>query len=68
MDEFEQVVGILRPTLAVGKPVQGLGHPKGALAARSALSATLVRIKFGDVRQGLDDVRRIVEHNNRARA
>ena len=47
--------------------MQRFGHPERTFAARRALAAAFVRVKFGDVRQRFDDVRRIIHHDDRAR-
>ena len=43
-------------------------HPQRAFTARCALAAGLVRVKLCDIQRALDDVDRIIEHNDTTRA
>ncbi len=63
---FNQVISILLAALSMRQSVQGLGHPKRAFATRSALAAAFVRVKLRDVGQCLDNIGRVIQHNDRA--
>ena len=64
---LDQVIGVNLAAFPMGEAMQGLGHPERAFAAGGALAAAFVRVKLRDVRQRLDDVSGIVQHDNRAR-
>ena len=61
-----QRVGILRDPAAEQHAVGDFLHPKRTFAARRALAAALVRIKFVDVVERPNHVARIVEHDDAA--
>src|SRR5258706_4238284 len=64
----DQVVRVALAPFAMSQTMQGFGHPQRTFAARGALAAAFVRVKLRDIRERLDDVRRIVEHNDGAGA
>src|SRR5574340_1550107 len=59
-------LALLRPP--VGHPHEHPPHPARALAARRALTATLVHVEVRDARDRADDVGGLVHHDRRRRA
>src|SRR5437667_1156565 len=66
--DVNQAIGVLPAAVPARETTQRLAHPEGALAAGGALATALVRVKLGYVRQRLDDVGRIVHHDDGAGA
>src|ERR1700694_4165416 len=60
----EQQVGILRPSLASFEAVEDRLHPVRSLAARSALTARLVREELRQTPDGVDDADALVEDDD----
>ena len=48
--------------------MERLAHPEGTFAAGRALAAAFVRVKLAEVCQRLDDVRRVINHDDGAGA
>src|SRR5881392_1963244 len=62
--DVQQVIGVLFASVTVREAMQRFRHPERTLPARRALAATLVRVELGYVGQRLDDVGRVVYHDN----
>ena len=63
-----EIVGIGLATFAIAKSVSCLGEPKGPLAARRTLAATLVSIELGQVAKRLDHASGIIQNDDRTGA
>src|SRR5438093_24661 len=66
--DLHQIICVGLSTVTMRKAVESFRHPKRALTTGRALATAFVRVKFGNVGKGFDDISRVVENDNRARA
>src|ERR1035441_2638627 len=64
--DLHEIIRVLRAAFAVREAMQRLAHPKRTFAAGRALAAAFMRVKFGEVRERLDDVHAVVHDDDRA--
>src|ERR1035441_3460519 len=64
--DVPQQIHVFGTTVALLDAVEHLLHPQRAFAAGRALAARLVRVKLRDIKRALNDIDRVIKHNDAA--